>query len=475
MADKIIYENYSKVFKSDHLRSLVTILFKRRLVILSVFFSVVILVTIGSFMMAPVFETSSTILVEREIEAEQALLFRMNVPKNRDPYDWIQSEIAIIKSFPAALRVVKEYVLDNDLVPGSIEEEYLYRKAKKFQKKLKVENLRNSNIIKISYEATAPLLLTDIVNKVTKVYKAYRSEIYKESDTYKFFEEQMEIADEKLRILERGRANYKNKEKIISPLTQGNILLKKLENYEESLTDVQTKRIGKEAKLEVIKEQLEMGSQINVPSTEVSESRSRQGYIAKLKGGLLDQELQKQKLLQRFKPTYQEIIDLEQDIAATKQHIRMEVLDIIQQEETSIRAHKAEELALHNSITNIYQEISEFALKEYEFTQLSRGIEDSREVYSMLRKQREEARISLAKKQRGVKIRVISPATVPFEPTKPKRKLCVFLAIILGSVGGLGFAFLAEQFDQSVSTTTELKQSTGLNVLGSVKEYEEMK
>lgn len=56
MADKIIYENYSKVFKSDHLRNLVTILFKRRLVILSVFFSVVILVTIGSFMMAPIFE-----------------------------------------------------------------------------------------------------------------------------------------------------------------------------------------------------------------------------------------------------------------------------------------------------------------------------------------------------------------------------------------------------------------------------------
>lgn len=118
MADKIIYENYSKVFKSDHLRNLVTILFKRRLVILSVFFSVVILVTIGSFMMAPIFETSSTISVEREVDAEQALLFRMNVPKNRDPYDWIQPEIEIIKSFPAASRVVKEYVLDNDMVPG---------------------------------------------------------------------------------------------------------------------------------------------------------------------------------------------------------------------------------------------------------------------------------------------------------------------------------------------------------------------
>jgi len=48
----------------------------------------------------------------------------MNVPQNSDPYDWIQSEIAIIKSFPAAFRVVKEYVLDNDMIPGYREEEY---------------------------------------------------------------------------------------------------------------------------------------------------------------------------------------------------------------------------------------------------------------------------------------------------------------------------------------------------------------
>jgi len=99
MADKIIYENYSKVFKSDHLRSLVTILFKRRLVILSVFFSVVILVTIGSFIMAPIFETSSTILVEREVDAEQPFYFVWMFLKILDPGHPQSSQIFHLEFF----------------------------------------------------------------------------------------------------------------------------------------------------------------------------------------------------------------------------------------------------------------------------------------------------------------------------------------------------------------------------------------
>ncbi|MFQ5770535.1 MAG: GumC family protein, partial [bacterium] len=389
-----MYNDYTNGTLSNRpvtLRSFFIVLFKRKRIILSVFFAVVVTVTVGSFLMPPIFKATSKIMVEREINSEKALLFRMNFPLSYEKYDWIKSEIEIIKSYPVAARVVKELSLDkveqkSKTLTQDEEKELFETTVKQFQKILKVENTRDSNVIEVIYEAKGPVLAAATVNKVIENYLSYRSEIYDESDTYKFFEEQMKIAGEKLRELEQRQATYKNQEDVISPQAQVEILLSKLADYEKSLTTVRTKRIGKEAKLAVIKEQMEKDSQINIPSTEVSDSPSREKYIAKLKGELLDMEIQRDRLLQRFKPTYEEIVELNRNIAATKEKIKGEIQQIIEQEETAIKTLYAEEKALQRSIDKINQEVSKFAQKEYEIIQLSRGIDDNREVYSMLLK-----------------------------------------------------------------------------------------
>ena len=138
-------------------------------------------------------------------------------------------------------------------------------------------------------------------------------------------------------------------------------------------------------------------------------------------------------------------------------------------EETAIRALKAEEDALQQTINNLNKQIEDFAQKEYELTRLSRGIDDNREVYSMLLKQREEARISQAKSERGVKIKVISPALAPSVPIKPKKKLNVLLATILGLVSGFGLAFFVEYFDHTLNSPEEVENHLELPVWGSIK------
>ena len=55
-------------------------------------------------------------------------------------------------------------------------------------------------------------------------------------------------------------------------------------------------------------------------------------------------------------------------------------------------------------------------------------------------KQREEARISLAKLQEDVKIKVINPAVAGVNPVSPNKKLNVLLAILFGLIGGVGLA-----------------------------------
>ena len=457
--------------RRNSLRNILAILFKRKKLIISVFLSVVLPATIMTLLMPRIYEASSVVVIEKEADAQRALLFRMNVRKNEDQFDWIRSEIEIIKSFPVASRVVKELPTEDGDIVAMMTGEAFSEQVENFQRNLDVKNPRESNILKITYQSKNPVETALVIDKVIETYKKYRAEIFNESITYSFFEEQLRITDEKLRDREKLLTEYKRREEIISPEKQGSILLSKLAGYEKSLTSVHSKRIGKEAKLEVMKNQLTKGSGIYIPSTEVTEDRTRAAYLSDLKRELLDKQIQRERLLQLFKPIYQEVVNLEQEIATIEKQIKTEVQQIINQADTAIRALKAEENTLQQSIDKLNREIKKFAQKEMEFSQLSRGIDDRREIYSMLLKQREEARISLAKMQRGIKIKVINPARVPIEPVSPKRKLNILMAIVLGLIGGVGLAFVLESFDQSVNSPEEIKKITGLKLLGTVKNY----
>ena len=214
--------NDNGVNRPFSLLSLMTILFKRKWIIMIFSFLIISLTALYSFLVTPVYKASSKLIVEREVDSEKALLFRMNLPSEYEKYDRINSEIEIIKSYPVAYRVVKELELDrlsdNHMSLTELEKNYNFeRTVRIFQQKLKVYKVKLSNVVQISYEGADPDKITEIVDKVISVYIDYRSEIYDESDTYKFFEAQMQIADQKVRDLEEQQADYKENKSLISP------------------------------------------------------------------------------------------------------------------------------------------------------------------------------------------------------------------------------------------------------------------
>ena len=65
----------------------------------------------------------------------------------------------------------------------------------------------------------------------------------------------------------------------------------------------------------------------------------------------------------------------------------------------------------------------------------------------------EEARISdIMNRQKMANVTVIQQATVPTEPIKPRMGYNFLLALVLGSISGLGLAFFSEYTGQNLST-----------------------
>jgi len=454
--------------RPDTLRNILTVIFKRKLIILSVFILIVSAVVISTLTTEPTYLANSKILIQKEMESEKSLLFRMNLNLSFDQHDFIKSEMQIISSTPVALKIIKDMDLARTEFSG-LDTTDVNRILTSFQSRLNIEKTEDTNVLDISYESGDPHIAAAVANNAVKSYIDYRAALFNESEEYKFFDEQIKVAEDKLRELEERQTEFKQSNEMLSPAVQIDILLSKIADYEKALTEARTQRIGREAMLSVIRKEITDGDKLNIPVTESSNASSREKFIAKLRGEMLDLQLKRDQLLQKFTPEYSEVVNLEQAIASTQRRIEKEIDEIVSLEATAISALVAEENVLQSSINRLNKRVREFAQKEYEYTQLSRGIEDNREVYSMLMKQREEARISQAKLVRGVKIKVISPAMVPSAPISPRKKRNILLAFILGTFSSLGLAFLIEYFDHSLNSPEQIEGQLQLPVWGAIK------
>jgi len=469
MDDVDIYKKrqLSRIENSQSLSKLMMVLYRRRYILLIVFCTILGTVIVGTLLKTPVYQADAKILVEKEVDQEKSLLFRMNLRLSYDNYEWQRSEIEIIKSIPLAVKILDRFHLiqesNHDTLKTSFD-----NALKDFQSKLKVGNIKESNVFEISYQSTDPQLSASIVNAVIDEYVNYRSEIFNESKAYAFFDNQIREAEIRLKSIEEQQTQFKKNHAIISPQAQKDILLSKLADYDQALTGVRTQCIGKEAKLKVIEEQLKDGRQDFIPVTESSDSPSREKFIAKLKEEQLSYTLRREDLLKKYTEVHPDVIHIDNMIERIQEKISSEISEILNSERIEIEALKAEEKVLERAITDLNMELKGFAEKEFELVNLSRGIEDSRDVYSMLLKQREEARLSLAKFERGVKIKKISPALPPRFPVKPNKKMSFVMGALVGLICSLGSAFAVEYFDHSVYSPEDIEDYLKLPVWSSI-------
>jgi len=109
---------------------------------------------------------------------------------------------------------------------------------------------------------------------------------------------------------------------------------------------------------------------------------------------------------------------------------------------------------------------------EAEFQRLNRDYGIIRARHDELLTRRESARMSRSRDAVGqqVQYRLIDPAVVPNQPVGPNRPLFLSAVLIFSVVAGLGVALALVILDTSFASATELRQYTGLRVLGSVSD-----
>lgn len=446
--------------REPHLLDYIIILRKHQWLVLTFLATVVTVVTVASFKMRPVYVATARVEVDRE--SQNVLPFR-----ETDSYDafvdlesYMETQTKVLESETLALQTIKSLDLGrypefggNSIaaaVHGGLEKRPAVLSA--FLSQLVVRRVPNSRLIEVSFEAEDPQLAARVVNAHVQdfIELNFRSRYDATTQASNWLAAELEELRMKVQKSEDARLAYERANRIETIDEKQSIATQKLADLSRALTDAQTELVQKQA----LYEMAHSGEIDALPA--VRNSPTLQD-LSKRKSEL-DQTYAE--VLSQFGPNYPKVQRLEVERKELTDSIAQEKKNIADALDIEYQTVMEKERLLEQTLEKQKAEDNDLAEKLVAYHILQHDADANRQLYDGLLEKLKEASISAG--LRSSDIRIVDPALVPSSPSRPQRARNIFLALLVGLVGGVGLAFFREYLDNTVKTPDEVESLAGL-------------
>ena len=138
---------------------------------------------------------------------------------------------------------------------------------------------------------------------------------------------------------------------------------------------------------------------------------------------------------------------------------------------TSMRAGYAAAQARESLMAAEMKGTSKELDKVARYTALKKQVEANVDLYNSLYGKIKEAGISAASK--SVDIQVVDPARIPDDPVRPRRLINLAVGLLAALIGGIGLAFVSEEFDNKLHSPEDIRRwigSTNVSIIPLISE-----
>lgn len=464
-------------------RDILSILFRQKAKIIVFFISTMVFVMAGVYAWPESYEASAILLVKlgRENVSVPSVL-----PSSQQVLTWgitkeqVNSEIEILRSMYLTEETVKElgtefFFPESDkpttrwkLIKYHVRKalmevrdfcyEILYKldifkrltpyedAVSAIQKKLDVTAIKNSNTISVEFSWSNPVIAAEIVNALIRRYMDYRTVLYKTPGALELFETQSTDFKGKLTNSEDKLQNFRKRWAIISLETQKTAVVQRISELKKNLQETE----GEIRKTQ--KEIDELTSQISetVPGIGGVNSENEQGEF------LQNSKTTKDTVSRLVKPTF--------PVISTELETR--ILDA----KVRLAAQKEKGKSLLEHLERYNSEFEKLGEKEIGLLRLQRDSDILDENYRLYIKKLEETRISSVMDSAKIaNVSVVSYASAPFEPIRPRKLLILICGFVVALFGGAALAFTWEYLDHSIQNPEDVERYLKLPVLASVR------
>jgi succinoglycan biosynthesis transport protein ExoP len=430
----------------------------------------------------PTYTAETTLLIERN--TPQVLDFREVFAEvgGADQYDFYKTQHEIVKSRTLAARVIQELGLeadsrftgqgrnkgftarlwawatgwmaaqptepDADAVPPALIEAYLNM--------LDVVPTQKTRLVKIAFSTPDPQLSATMTNAHAQAYIRQGLELRSRTneEAQRFLEEKLVGLKERVERSEEALNRYRRNRGIISLDDKENIVVERLADLNKRLTEAEAERIALEAQVHLLRggryESLPAVVDNQLIQTLTAESARLEGQYAHLST--------------QFKSGYPRLDQLKAQLEETRRRLNREIERVKGSIKSAYQTILAKEKQLRATMEAQKAEALRLKDASVNYAILAREVDTNRQLYDSILQRVKET--GMAAELRTSNISIIDRAEPPRTASRPKIKLSILLAMLLGLTGGVGCAFLREHLDNTLKTPQEVERYLRLPNLG---------
>lgn len=327
---------------------------------------------------------------------------------------------------------------------------------------LRIEQIKASNLLDISYSDPDPKMAADFVN--TLIEEAVQANI---DDRWNLsarvgtlLSKQVQLLRERMEKAANELQEYSRNSGLIYAGEKNNMAETQLSQVETELAQAQNDRIQRESQYKLAK----------AADPESLPQVLDNGPLREYSMRLADLNRQYADLLSTRTPENAKVIRVKAQIDALKNTMEQErknILDRISNEYNTAKQREAMLTSVYRQQTSM---VSDQAAKEVRYDTLKREVDTTRDLYEAMLKRVNDAEMVSA--IRASDIRLVDAAETPGAPHTPNKPLLAGIGMVSGLLIGFTAVFVREQRNRTIQQpgyTSSLLQLTELGVIPSAR------
>ena len=322
------------------------------------------------------------------------------------------------------------------------------------QKKLNVRPSRESNVIDISYSAVDPAFAAAVANAFAQAYIEASIELRTDPARQyaRWFGEQDKGLRENVQKAQARLSEYQQNYGIVAS---------------DERLDSETAKLN------------DLSAQLTVAQGQATDARSKQRsgsagntlpevvqnpLIHTLKADVARQEAKLQEVAGNLGKNHPQYQRMESELASLKQRLEAETRLITSGFSTASAVSKDKEAELMADIAAQKKKVLAMKQARDELATLQRDLDNAQKAYEGVSQRLTQSRLESQFTQSNVS--VLTLASEPVEPSFPNLLLNTVAAILLGTLCGVGAAFMLEILDRRVRSAQDVSEMLQLPMLG---------
>jgi succinoglycan biosynthesis transport protein ExoP len=433
----------------------------RRWEILAFVLTSVIATVVVSSRLTPIYESTATIDIDREIPMNVVGQNSEMQVENYDADQFLATQIKLIQSDSVLRPVVQNLKLDAPAKAGPRDSQLPTTRAENAPvhlNNLKVTRPPNTYLLLVAYRSPDPQLAAEAANQIARSYKQHSYDIRftATQDESTYMEKHLDALKAQMERSSMKLAEFEKDLKVIDPEQKTSILTARLVQLNTELTNAQTDRVRKEAAFNAVKE----------GSLEAAQASTQGDQLRKLSDSLGEAQ-QKFELVKLDKgaanPEYMQAARAVTELTSQRDSLKDAIVQRVAVEYHQSLEREAE---IGKAVEASKDESDKLNASSFEYKAVKQEADTDKTLYEELWRKIQEAEINSSFQNSS--IRLADPARPALVPIFPNIPLNAALALFFSSLLAVGAAVLADVLDNTIRDPEQIQRGMRTDVLGSL-------